>query len=68
MADTSKTNSLPKIGNPATNALANIGITKIQQLTNFTEKELLKIHGVGPKAVSILKETMKKEGISFKKE
>jgi DNA-directed RNA polymerase alpha subunit len=57
----------PSIGNPAKNALSNIGITTLQQLTKLTEKELLQIHGVGPKAVGIIKEAMKKEGISFKK-
>jgi DNA-directed RNA polymerase alpha subunit len=59
---------LPKVGNPALNALENIGITTIHQLTKMTEKETLKIHGVGPKAVSVIKEAMKKDGISFKKD
>jgi predicted flap endonuclease-1-like 5' DNA nuclease len=61
-----KTSDLPKIGMPATNALANIGITTLKQVSKLSEKELLAIHGVGPKAVRILKEAFKEVGLSFK--
>lgn len=54
------------IGRPATNALVNIGITSFKQLTQLSEKELLKIHGVGPKAVRILKEELSKRGLNLK--
>lgn len=59
--------NLPKIGRPATNALAHIGITTMKQVAKMTEKELLMIHGVGPKAVGILKAEMRKIGLSLKK-
>lgn len=58
---------LPKIGSPATNALANMGITKLKEVTTMTEKELLSMHGVGPKAVRILKEELKKNGLELRK-
>lgn len=58
---------LPKIGSPATNALANRGITKLQEVTTMTEKELLGMHGVGPKAVRILKEELKNQGLELRK-
>ncbi len=48
---------LPYIGAPAANALAAIGVTSVSQLQEFTEKDLLAIHGIGPKAVRILRET-----------
>ncbi len=60
-------NTLPKIGAPATRSLANLGVTKLSQVTRFFEADLLKIHGVGPKAVNILKAALKQSGRSFKK-
>jgi DNA-directed RNA polymerase alpha subunit len=59
--------NLPKIGAPATRALASIGITTLEQLTDKSENELLQLHGFGPKALRILKEDMKKLGLTFKK-
>ncbi|MBL8100747.1 MAG: DUF1801 domain-containing protein [Anaerolineales bacterium] len=35
-------------------------------MTKLSEAELSQMHGVGPKAVRILKETMKANGLSFK--
>lgn len=47
--------TLPKaIGKPALRALAQAGITRLDQLTRFTEAELLAMHGVGPKAVGVI--------------
>ena len=53
------------IGNPARNALAYAGITRLEQLTKVSEKELLKLHGVGPKAVRLLREALASRGLSF---
>lgn len=53
----SQNDELPRTSRPATRALAEIGITKASQLKNYTEKELLALHGVGPKAIRILKES-----------
>jgi predicted flap endonuclease-1-like 5' DNA nuclease len=55
------------IGNPATQALAVAGYTHLEELTKVTEKELLKLHGVGPKAIRILRETLEAKGMSFAK-
>jgi replicative superfamily II helicase len=59
------TNDLPNIGRVARRELANAGYTRLEQLTNVSEKELLKIHGVGPKAIHILREAMETKGLSF---
>lgn len=59
-------NNLPKTSRPATDALNNIGITELEHLTAYTEAELLKVHGVGPKAIRMLKEYMKEKGLNFK--
>lgn len=53
-----------KIGAPAHRALANENITTIEQLSAYTEKQLMQLHGFGPKAIAILKE----KGVQFKQE
>ena len=45
----------PEIGQPATRALIANGITTLKQIAAMTDQELLIIHGVGPKAVKILR-------------
>ena len=48
---------LPKsIGGPATRALVNAGITTLAQVARLGDAELLAMHGVGPKAVRLLRE------------
>ena len=53
------------IGRPATNSLLLAGFTHLENLTTVSEKELLKLHGVGPKAVRILHEALHEQGLSF---
>lgn len=48
--------TIPYIGRPAASALEAIGVTKASQLKDFTEKDLLAIHGIGPKAIRMLRE------------
>jgi len=57
---------LPKIGAPATRALEAAGYTQFKQLTKATEAELAQLHGMGPKALGILREALKARGWSFK--
>ncbi len=54
-------------GAPARRALANAGYTRLKQLTKTTEAELMKLHGIGPKAMAAIKEAMKEKGLTFKK-
>ena len=56
----------PGIGRPARRALEAAGYTRLDQLTAVTAKELLALHGVGPKAVRILGETLAADGRSFR--
>ncbi|GIE94512.1 hypothetical protein [Paractinoplanes rishiriensis] len=50
---------LPKaIGQPATRALAAAGITTLAQVAGYTDAELLALHGVGPKAIGILRASL----------
>ena len=53
------------MGRPANAALVAIGVTTLEQVAEMTENELLAIHGVGPKAVRILKEELAKGGLSL---
>lgn len=46
------------IGHPATSALEAASITSLEGLSKLTEKELAALHGVGPKAVGILKQCL----------
>lgn len=46
------------IGRPATSALENVNINCLEDLSKITEKELADLHGVGPKAIDILKQTL----------
>ena len=53
------------IGRPARRALALHGYTRFDQLTGVSSAELLKLHGVGPKAVRILEDELAARGMSF---
>jgi uncharacterized protein YdhG (YjbR/CyaY superfamily) len=66
MKKTQSDSDLPKIGKPATQALEAAGYTNLKQLINVTEAELAQLHGMGPKALGILREALKAEGRSFK--
>ncbi len=57
----------PKIGAPALRALLNADIYNLKQLAGYTEKEILDLHGMGPKAYGMLKTALKEHGLSFKK-
>lgn len=51
------TSDLPSsIGRPATNGLAAAGITSLSDALKLSDADLLALHGVGPKAVRLLRE------------
>lgn len=66
MPNKKQESDFPNIGSPATRALEHEGYTTLKQLTKISEAELAQLHGVGPKAIRILKETLKEKGLSFK--
>jgi hypothetical protein len=45
-----------RVGAPARRAFAAAGYTTLEQLLAVDEKELLALHGVGPRAIRILRE------------
>lgn len=54
------------MGRPAQDALENAGITRIEDLTHHSEAEIRALHGVGPKALAVLRETLAAKGLSFR--
>lgn len=55
----------PKTSAPAQRALENAGYTRLEQLTGVTEREVLALHGMGPKALRILREALAARGLAF---
>ena len=53
------------IGRPALRALTAAGITSLRDLSRLREVDLLQMHGVGPRAVRLLKESLSAEGLSL---
>lgn len=56
-----------KMGAPALRALAEAKIKNLAGLAIYTEKELSKLHGMGPKALGMLKDEMRKRKLKFAK-
>lgn len=47
---------LPAVGKPALRALTSLGVTRTSQLAGYSEQELLALHGIGPKAIRLLRD------------
>lgn len=62
---TQDTEFTPRIGKVARRELAVHGYTRHEQLTTVTTRELLALHGVGPKAIHILGEELAARGLAF---
>jgi len=58
---------LSSISAPARRALEREGINSLIQLSKHSEKELLQLHGMGPKAIVILKQLLTEKKLSFGK-
>jgi hypothetical protein len=57
---------LPKIGAPATRALAAIGVTGLDDVADRSEAELLALHGFGPRALGLLRDALAERGQSMR--
>ncbi|MEZ4712710.1 MAG: DUF1801 domain-containing protein [Caldilineaceae bacterium] len=53
---------------PAQRALAAAGYTSLEQLAAVTETELLDMHGMGPKALGVLRAALQAQGLAFAQE
>ncbi|WP_116451245.1 DNA-binding protein [Blastococcus litoris] len=57
---------LPReIGRPATAALTEAGYTTLRSLDGVPARDLLAMHGVGPKAVAVLRTALADHGLSL---
>ena len=54
------------IGKTAARALQQAGVDSLAKVSQHTERELLALHGVGPKAISILGDALAAEGLAFR--
>lgn len=59
---------LSRFGGPARRTLENHGITTVEELSAFTEKEVLQFHGMGSASLPKLRDALKERGLTFKKE
>ncbi|MCM3388279.1 RNA polymerase alpha subunit C-terminal domain-containing protein [Ureibacillus chungkukjangi] len=62
-----KTGFFSKLSAPARNALVHEGIDTLTELSRYTEKEILKFHGIGPASLPIMRSALEEVGLSFKK-
>ncbi len=56
---------LAKLSAPARRALEHNGITTLQQLATYSEKEILQFHGIGPASVPVLRASLEESGLTF---
>jgi uncharacterized protein YdeI (YjbR/CyaY-like superfamily) len=59
---------LAKLGAPAYRALKHAGLLTLKKLSKHSEKEILKLHGMGPGSLPVLRAALKEEGLAFRAE
>jgi hypothetical protein len=52
---------------PARSALEQAGISTLTKLSQYSEREILKLHGMGPKSIPILRQALQDAGMTFAK-
>lgn len=57
---------LSLLSSPARSALLHEGIDTLQKLSAYTEKEILKLHGIGRASLPVFRESLREQGLSFK--
>jgi hypothetical protein len=51
---------------PARRALTGAGYTRLADLTKVKESEVMRLHGMGPNAMAVLRDALKERGLSFR--
>ena len=60
--------AFPKgISGPALRALAAAGVRSVPDLAQWREADLAKLHGMGPKALDVLRDALDASGRSFRR-
>ncbi len=60
--------AFPALSGPALRALATAGIRSLTELERWSERELLEMHGMGPKGMRILTEALASRGTSLRRD
>jgi uncharacterized protein YdhG (YjbR/CyaY superfamily) len=60
------TDFLAQLSAPACRALVGKNITTLQRLSEFSETEILALHGMGPSSIPKLKQALKAAGLKFR--
>ena len=55
----------PGLAKPAQRALTRAGYSRLEQFTKLSEAEVLRLHGMGPKAVDQIRRALAASGQSF---
>lgn len=53
---------------PARRAISQAGFTNLEQLTEISEAEFKQLHGIGPKALDLLRQALHEKGLTFTQE
>ena len=56
----------PKMSAPARRALANAGYSELELLTDTSETELRRLHGMGPSAIRVLRAALAERGLALR--
>jgi predicted flap endonuclease-1-like 5' DNA nuclease len=56
------------VGGPALRALASAGIRSMADLARWTEADLVRLHGMGPKALGALRTALEASGGSLRRD
>ena len=56
--------NLPKLAAPARRALQGAGYTRLEDLTKVTESDVMRLHGMGPNAMQVLRNALREGGLS----
>ena len=56
---------LPRISAPALRALDNAGFRTLRQLANASRRQLAELHGMGPKALTIIEQALAEHGLAL---
>lgn len=65
---TQQESDFPKgLSAPARRALEGAGYIRLEQLSTVSESDLKKLHGMGPKALILLRSALEEKGLSFAK-
>ena len=62
---TPKSDLPEELSAPAQRALAGAGITSLAQLSQFSEAEIKRLHGMGPHGINLLRSALSEQGLSF---